>query len=110
MEKVTGRSDDMLIVRGVNVFPTQLEELALKRAELSGHYQVELSRASRLDEVLVRVEARPDGGAAGAGAALALAVKDRVGVSVRVEVLPPGGVERSFGKGRRVIDRRREGF
>ena len=82
-----------------------------QRAELSGHYQIELSRAGRLDEMLVRVEARPDGfSAAGAGAALVLAVKDRVGVSARVEALPPGGVERSLGKARRVINRQREGF
>ena len=110
MEKITGRSDDMLIVRGVNVFPTQIEELVLERAELSGHYQIELTRAGRLDEMLVRVEARPEGfGAADAGATLALAVKERVGVSARVEVLPPGGIERSLGKARRVIDRRPKG-
>lgn len=110
MEKVTGRSDDMLIVRGVNVFPTQIEELVLERAELSGHYQIELTRTGRLDEMLVRVEARPEAfGASDAGAALALAVKERIGVSARVEVLPPGGVERSLGKARRVIDRRPKG-
>jgi len=110
MEKVTGRSDDMLIVRGVNVFPTQIEELVLERPELSGHYQIELTRAGRLDEMLVRVEARPAGfGATDAGAALALAVKERVGVSAQVEVLPPGGIERSLGKARRVIDRRPKG-
>ncbi len=110
MGKVTGRSDDMLIVRGVNVFPTQVEELVLERPELSGHYQIELTRAGRLDEMLVRVEARPEGfGASDAGAALALAVKERVGVSARVEVLPPGGIERSLGKARRVIDRRPRG-
>jgi phenylacetate-CoA ligase len=110
MEKVTGRSDDMLIVRGVNVFPTQIEELVLERAELSGHYQIELTRAGRLDEMLVRVEARPEGfGATDAGAALALTIKQRVGISARVEVLPPGGIERSLGKARRVIDRRAKG-
>ena len=107
MEKVTGRSDDMLIVRGVNVFPTQIEELVLERPELSGHYQIELTRAGRLDEMLIRVEARPEGGAADAGPALALAVKQRIGVSAQVEVLPPGGIERSLGKARRVIDRRK---
>jgi len=110
MEKVTGRSDDMLIVRGVNVFPTQIEELVLERDELSGHYQIELTRTGRMDEMLVRVEARPEGfGASDAGPALALAVKQRIGVSARVEVLPPGGIERSLGKARRVIDRRPQG-
>ncbi len=110
MQKVTGRSDDMLIVRGVNVFPTQVEELVLARDELSGHYQIELARVGRMDEMLIRVEARPDGfGATGAGPALALAVKERIGISARVEVLPPGGIERSLGKARRVIDRRPKG-
>ena len=110
MEKVTGRSDDMLIVRGVNVFPTQIEELVLERDELSGHYQIELTRTGRMDEMLVRVEARPEGfGASDAGPALALAVKQRIGVSARVEVLPPGGIERNLGKARRVIDRRPQG-
>ncbi len=110
MEKVTGRSDDMLIVRGVNVFPTQIEELVLARDELSGHYQIELTRMGRMDEMLIRVEARPDGfGATDAGPALAQAVKERVGITARVEVLPPGGIERSLGKARRVIDRRLKG-
>ena len=110
MEKVTGRSDDMLIVRGVNVFPTQIEELVLARNELSGHYQIELTRMGRMDEMLIRVEARPDGfGATEAGTALALAVKERIGITAGVEVLPPGGIERSLGKARRVIDRRPKG-
>jgi len=107
MEKVTGRSDDMMVIRGVNVFPTQIEELVLAREDLSGHYQIELTRTGRMDEMLVRVEARPDWFAAtDAGPALAHAVKERIGVSARVEILPPGGIERSLGKARRVIDRR----
>ena len=110
MEKVTGRSDDMLIVRGVNVFPTQIEELVLARDELSGHYQIELTRTGRLDEMLIRVEARPDGfGAPDTALALALMVKERIGITAQVEVLPPGGIERSLGKARRVIDRRPKG-
>jgi len=110
MEKVTGRSDDMLIVRGVNVFPTQIEELVLARDELSGHYQIELTRMGRMDEMLIRVEARPDGfGASDSGMALVLMVKERIGITARVEVLPPGGIERSLGKARRVIDRRPKG-
>jgi len=104
---VTGRSDDMMIVRGVNVFPTQIEELVLEREELSGHYQIELTRVGRMDEMLIRVEARPDWfGAVDVGAGLALAVKERIGVTARVETLPPGGIERSLGKARRVVDRR----
>ncbi len=107
MQKVTGRSDDMMIVRGVNVFPTQIEELVLEREELSGHYQIELTRVGRMDEMLIRVEVRPDWFAvADVGAGLTLAVKERIGVTARVEMLPPGGIERSLGKARRVVDRR----
>lgn len=107
MEKVTGRSDDMMIIRGVNVFPTQIEELVLAHADLSGHYQVELTRNGRMDEMLVRVEARPDAYAStDAGPALARAVKERVGITAAVQVLPPGSIERSLGKARRVVDRR----
>ncbi len=107
MEKVTGRSDDMFIVRGVNVFPTQVEELVLARPDLSGHYQIELRREGRLDAMLVRVEARPEAfGTANAGAELARAIKDNVGVSAGVEIVAPGTIERSLGKARRVIDRR----
>jgi phenylacetate-CoA ligase len=107
MEKVTGRSDDMLIIRGVNVFPTQIEEIVLARPELSGHYQIELTRQGRMDAMLVRVEARPDSfGAVDPSAALAHSIKDLVGVTATVEVVAPGAIERSLGKARRVIDRR----
>lgn len=106
MVKVTGRSDDMMIIRGVNVFPTQVEELVLASPDLSGHYQIELGREGRLDTMLVRVEARPDTYGVAEGDALAAAIKERIGVSAVVEVLPPGGIERSTGKARRVIDRR----
>ena len=107
MEKVTGRSDDMMIIRGVNVFPTQIEELVLARADLSGHYQIELTREGRMDCALVRVEARPDSlGATDAGPELARAIKEQVGITASVEVVAPGGIERSVGKARRVIDRR----
>ena len=112
MQKITGRSDDMLIVRGVNVFPTQVEELVLLQADLSGHYQIELTREGRMDCMHVRVEARPEawgigeaGGGAG-GSGLAHAIKERIGVTATVEVVAPGAVERSLGKARRVIDRR----
>ena len=106
MEKVTGRSDDMLILRGVNVFPTQIEELLLRVDGLSPHYQLVLSRSGRLDELTVRVEARPTGAEAEAGERLCALVKETVGVSVRCEVLPPGALERSQGKAQRVVDTR----
>jgi phenylacetate-CoA ligase len=109
MEKVTGRSDDMIILRGVNVFPTQLEELVVGTSGLSPHFQVILGREGRLDTLTVRVEARPDctpDGRAAAANALGREVKDRVGVSVLVEVVDPDTLERSVGKLQRVIDRR----
>ena len=109
MEKVTGRSDDLIILRGVNVFPTQIEEHVLRTPALSPHFQLVLRRPERLDEMLVRVEARADADAAqraAAGAALSAAVKDTVGVSVEVEVVDPDTLERSVGKLRRVIDTR----
>ncbi len=111
MEKVTGRSDDMMIVRGVNVFPTQIEEELLKFDALSGHYQVVLTREGRMDEMVVHVEARPDdwaGGMESVGLALAGRIKEMVGVTARVVIEAPGGIERSLGKARRVIDRRRD--
>ena len=109
MEKITGRSDDMMIVRGVNVFPTQIEELILGHEELSGHYQVVLTRQGRLDEMVVHVEARPDfwaGGADEVARTLAARIKEFVGVTARVAVAAPGAIERSLGKARRVIDNR----
>jgi phenylacetate-CoA ligase len=109
MEKVTGRSDDMIILRGVNVFPTQLEELVLRTAGLAPHFQLILERAGRLDTLTVRVEARSDCPAERrdpAAHALAREVKDRVGVSVEVVVVDPDTLERSAGKLQRVIDRR----
>jgi phenylacetate-CoA ligase len=113
MEKVTGRSDDMMIVRGVNVFPTQIEEQILKVKGLSPHYQIVLTRKSRLDEVEVLVEAAPASAAADARAAsaddLAHHIKAIIGVSARITVADPGGVERSQGKARRVIDKRGTG-
>ena len=109
MEKITGRSDDMIILRGVNLFPTQIEELILRTPELSAHFQCVLSRDGRLDAMTVRVERRPDASptaAAEAGTRLTGAIKENVGVSVRVEVLEPDTVERSLGKMRRIIDTR----
>jgi len=112
MEKVTGRTDDMIILRGVNVFPTQIEEMILRLPELAPHYQCVLTRPGRLDELTVHVEARaelPDGAREAAGKHLAALVKQNVGVSVRVEVLAPEALERSLGKARRLVDERPKG-
>ncbi|HET8830980.1 MAG TPA: phenylacetate--CoA ligase PaaK, partial [Casimicrobiaceae bacterium] len=109
MEKITGRSDDMMIIRGVNVFPTQIEELILRDPLLAPHYQVEITRPRNLDEIAVLVEraattVSADGDAA--GTRLAQRIKDLIGVSAAVRVLPSGGIERSIGKAKRVVDKR----
>ena len=109
MEKVTGRSDDMMIVRGVNVFPSQIEEQILRTPGLTPHYVCVLERPRRLDTLTVRVEAAPDTwgeGVAGRGVELAERVKHAVGVTVTVDVVAPGAIERSQGKARRIDDRR----
>jgi phenylacetate-CoA ligase len=109
MAKITGRSDDMLIVRGVNLFPSQVEEQILRDPVLSGHYVIELSRSGALDDLLVRVEARAlldDDGLGRAGGELARRLKGMCGLSVDIEIAPPGGIERSMGKARRVVDKR----
>ncbi|MDE1570499.1 phenylacetate--CoA ligase PaaK [Aquabacter sediminis] len=111
MEKVTGRSDDMIILRGVNVFPTQIEEILLKAETCSGHYQLELIREGRMDEMIVHAEIREDRWAganldAVAGQILAR-IKDTVGITTRIELHEPGGIERTAaGKAKRIIDRR----
>ena len=111
MEKVTGRSDDMMIVRGVNVFPTQIEEKLLGLPALSAHYQIVLTREGRMDEMEVKVEARPgsDEAAMAAGRALSGQIKETIGISARVTVVPPEGIERSLGKARRIVDLRPKG-
>jgi phenylacetate-CoA ligase len=109
IEKITGRSDDMIILRGVNLFPTQIEELILRTPALAPHFQCVLSREGRLDVLTVKVERRPGTnpeGAEAAGHYLATAIKNNIGVSVRVEVIEPDGVERSMGKMRRIVDLR----
>lgn len=110
MEKVTGRSDDMMIVRGVNMFPTQVEEQLLKTEGLTGHYQIILTREGRMDDVAIHVEARSDfyrpGAMAEPEGAVVARIKDTIGLTTRVVIEPPGTVERSQGKARRVIDRR----
>jgi phenylacetate-CoA ligase len=109
MEKVTGRSDDMMIIRGVNVFPTQIEEKLLTIHDLSLHYQLILTRDGRMDNMEIQVEARPDASFPAREAAtkqLALSVKDTIGITALVTVLDPGSIERSVGKAKRIIDRR----
>ncbi len=112
MEKVTGRSDDMVILRGVNLFPTQIEEIVLRTPAVAPHFQLRLTRQGRLDALTVRAEARADATAADrekAALAIAAAVKDGVGVSVGVEIVDPESLERSVGKIRRIVDLREPG-
>ena len=110
IEKITGRSDDMIILRGVNVFPTQIEEQILKCAGLAPHFQIELTRSGRMDTMTVHVECAEDHAAADARTTsakeLAHHIKSVVGVSTRIEVRDPGGIARSEGKAKRVIDNR----
>jgi phenylacetate-CoA ligase len=109
MEKITGRSDDMMIIRGVNVFPTQIEELILKQPALAPHYQLEITRPKNLDELTVLVERAPGAGTADsdkASAALAHLIKNLIGVTASVTVMQVGGIERSLGKAKRVVDKR----
>lgn len=110
MEKVTGRSDDMMIVRGVNVFPTQIEELLLRCEGLSAHYVIELTRDNRMDDMTVRVEANPafadDANRAEQKNQLAGLIKKMIGVTAKVVVADPESMERSMGKAKRVIDKR----
>lgn len=109
MQKVTGRSDDMIILRGVNLFPTQIEELILGIDTLAPQFQCILDRPDRLDQLTVHVESRPGlspESRAEAATRLQQQVKNRIGVSVRVEVLAPDTIEHSMGKARRLIDNR----
>jgi phenylacetate-CoA ligase len=109
MEKVTGRTDDMIILRGVNLFPTQIEEIVLGVDGVSPHFQIRLSTKDRMDHLTVVVEAAPDTPPerrALAESELAGRVKDGVGVRVAVEVVDPATLERSVGKLRRVVDQR----
>ena len=101
MEKITGRSDDMIILRGVNVFPTQIEEALMAIPGLAPHFQIELTREGRMDAMTVHVE-----GAEAAGAQLVQRIKETVGITTRVVVAPEGGVARSQGKAVRIIDNR----
>jgi phenylacetate-CoA ligase len=109
MEKITGRNDDMIILRGVNLFPTQIEEIALGIDVLSPHFLLELSRRGRMDDLLVRIEPRPDADAGArerAAAVLADRIKVQIGTTVRVQLEEPGTLERSAGKLKRLYDLR----
>ena len=108
MAKITGRSDDMMIVRGVNVFPTQIEELILRCPGLAAHYQIELTRQGRLDVLTVHVESQPGALARREALAMELSqlIKNLIGVSALVAVRDPGAIERSLGKAKRVVDKR----
>jgi phenylacetate-CoA ligase len=112
MGKVTARTDDMLIIRGVNLFPTQIEELIVAHPDLSPHYVLEVRREGSLDELIVKVEPRPavaDQAQAceRAAAELGYRIKTFIGLTVSVLVCAPGAIERSVGKARRVIDTRK---
>lgn len=110
MEKVSGRSDDMIILRGVNLFPSQVEELVLQAEGLSPHFQLELTREGRMDRLAIHVEARAGMTTEqrdGAPALLAAALKEAVGVSAEVTVVDPDTLQRSVGKLQRVVDHRR---
>jgi phenylacetate-CoA ligase len=107
MQKVTGRTDDMMIVRGVNLFPSQVEEQILAVTGLAPHYLCVLTRPANLDELTVRVEATDASYDAGLADALTDRIKQRIGVTARVEVLPPHALERSLGKAKRISDQRR---
>jgi phenylacetate-CoA ligase len=114
MEKITGRCDDMMIVRGVNVFPTQIEELLLKQRALAPHYQIVLTKDGPLDVMTLKVEPSPEASENTAAldaarSALSYDIKALIGISAFVDLLPVGGIERSVGKARRVVDKRRSG-
>jgi phenylacetate-CoA ligase len=110
IEKIAGRSDDMIIVRGVNLFPTQIEELILQDKRLAPHFLIELRRDHRLDHMTVRVETRADAAdeSARIGSAHELAhrIKSLIGITAEVEAIAPGGIERSIGKAKRIVDLR----
>jgi phenylacetate-CoA ligase len=112
LEKITGRTDDMLIIRGVNVFPTQIEDLILKMPELTPHYLLEVTRPDTLDEMTVHVEMGPELANGShdarhhAARTLEHHIKGYIGVTTTVELALPGGVERSIGKAKRVLDKR----
>ena len=109
MQKITGRTDDMIILRGVSLFPTQIEELIMGIPVLSPHFQLHLSRTGRMDQLDVHVERRTGAAesyAAQAGPQLSTLIKNTIGVTVTTNVLAAGSIERSVGKMRRIVDHR----
>jgi phenylacetate-CoA ligase len=109
MAKISGRSDDMLIIRGVNVFPSQIEEMIFRCAGLAPHYEIEITRPNRLDEIRIVVEARAelaDAAKAGEAALLAAKLKDVIGISAQIQIAAAGSLPRSAGKALHVRDRR----
>jgi phenylacetate-CoA ligase len=109
MERIRGRCDDMLIVRGVNVFPSQIEEIILRCPKLAPHYEIEITRPNRLDELRIVVEARAGTAAAAQAAEAALLgakLKDLIGISAQIDIVACGSLPRSAGKARHVRDRR----
>jgi len=110
MEKIKGRSDDMIILRGVNVFPTQIEEQILKCKALAPHFQIELTRTGRMDDMIVHAECSPtandDAARQQAAQELGHHIKSTIGITCAVQVHPTGGVARSEGKAQRVVDKR----
>ena len=106
MEKITGRSDDMLIIRGVNLFPTQIEEMILKQPELAPHYLLELTKDGPMDHLTVLIEIAPGAKDTGSAARLAHNIKSLIGVTAEVQIVPISTIERSIGKARRVVDKR----
>jgi len=112
MEKIKGRSDDMIILRGVNVFPTQIEEQIFKCQGLAPHFQIELTRSGRMDDMIVHVESSPeannDGARQQAAKELSHHIKSTVGITCRVNVQATGSIQRSEGKAKRVVDNRPE--
>jgi phenylacetate-CoA ligase len=109
MAKISGRSDDMLIIRGVNVFPSQIEEMILRCAGLAPHYEIEVTRPHRLDEIRIVVEARAElstAAHAAEAALLAAKLKDLIGITAQIHIAASGSLPRSAGKAVHVRDRR----
>ncbi len=109
IKKITGRSDDMMIIRGVNVFPSQIEEILLKQPSMAPHYQIELSRAGNMDCIVVNAEAKPgtsDSDQLQMADQVAKSIKDFIGISAKINILSEGQVPRSLGKAKRVVDNR----
>jgi phenylacetate-CoA ligase len=113
MEKVTGRSDDIIILRGVNLFPPQIEEVLLSTEWCGGHFVIELTRQGRMDDMTVHAEARPgywDGnGLLLEAEHLTAHVKNTIGITTEVKIVAPETLQRSVGKAKRVVDQRPKG-